>query len=85
VRQCAGSGLLIFCLGKAPGPAQTPGKDIEPLLSQRDPRASALVQALNGFFGLAHIVALLIVLIAAQRRGDEPIPTRPGLLLPEDV
>jgi hypothetical protein len=33
----------------------------------------------------AHTVALLIVLIAAQRRGDGPIPIRPGLLLPEDV
>ena len=30
-------------------------------------------------------VALLIVLIAAQRHDDGPIPTRPGLLLPEDV
>ena len=36
-------------------------------------------------FGLAHTVALLIVLIAAQRYGDGPLPTRPGLLLPEDV
>jgi hypothetical protein len=37
------------------------------------------------FLVFAHVVALLIVLIAAQRRGDEPTPTRPGLLLPEDV